>query len=79
MADSIMHAFLLFVDSDDDVMVEHDERIGNYKGERKDITRDVLIPFAKEQGFSLTEEDVEYYNGHESDGSEVPSFLFEEE
>lgn len=79
MADSIMHAFLLFVDSDDDVRVELDERIRNYKGERKDITRDVLIPFAKEQGFSLTEEDVEYYNGHESDGSEVPSFLFEEE
>lgn len=79
MADSIMHAFLLFIDSDDDVRVELDERIRNYKGERKDITRDVLIPFAKEQGFALTEEDVEYYNGHESDGSEVPSFLFEEE
>ena len=45
MADSIMHAFLLFVDSDDDVRVELDERIRNYKGERKDITRDVLIPF----------------------------------
>lgn len=77
MADDIKDAFLLYVDSEDSVREELDKRIRDYKGERKLITRDVLIPLAKEHGFSITEEDVEYYIGHEVDGSEVPSFLFE--
>ena len=79
MAEGIMHAFLLYLGSDDDVRLDLDERIRSYKGERRDITRDVLVPFANEHGFRLSEEDVEYYNGHKNDGSEVPLFLFEEE
>ena len=49
----------------------------NYPGEARFITRDVLIPYAKEHGYEISEEDVELYIGHELDGSEVPSFLLE--
>lgn len=79
MADDLMDAFLIYVDDNDSVREELDFRIRNYKGEKKTITRDVLIPFAREHGFNMSEEDVEYYNGHENDGSEVPEFLFEED
>ena len=79
MADDLMDAFLIYVDDNDSVREEFDFRIRNYKGEKKNITRDVLIPFAREHGFNMSEEDVEYYNGHENDGSEVPEFLFEED
>lgn len=79
MADDLMDAFLIYVDDNDSVREELDFRIRNYKGEKKNITREVLIPFAREHGFNMSEEDVEYYNGHENDGSEVPEFLFEED
>lgn len=79
MADDLMDAFLIYVDDNDSVREELDSRIRNYKGEKKNITRDVLVPFAREHGFNMSEKDVEYYNGHENDGSEVPEFLFEED
>lgn len=79
MADDLMDAFLIYVDDNDSVREELDFRIRNYKGEKKNITRDVLVSFAREHGFNMSEEDVEYYNGHENDGSEVPEFLFEED
>lgn len=79
MADDLMDAFLIYVDDNDSVREELDFRIRNYKGEKKNITREVLIPFAREHGFNMSEEDVEYYNGHENDGSEVPEFLFKED
>ena len=50
MADNIMDDFLLFVGSDDEVREELDSRIMNYPGEARLITRDVLIPYAKENG-----------------------------
>ena len=56
---------------------ELDRRIMSWQGDARDITREVLIPFAREHGYEMTEADVEYYNGHENDGSEVPSFLLE--
>ena len=46
-----------------------------YGGDPSCITRDVLVPFAREHGYDMTVEDVEYYNGHISDGSEVPEHL----
>ena len=79
MADNIMDAFLLYVGSDDEIREELDRRIMSWKGDKREITKHVLIPFAAEHGYIMTEEDVELYNGHENDGSEVPSFLFEEE
>lgn len=79
MAEDLMDAFLIYVDDNDIVREELDFRIRNYKGEKKSITREVLIPFAREHGFNMSEEDVEFYNGHENDGSEVPEFLFEED
>lgn len=77
MADNIMDDFLLFVGSDDEVREELDSRIMNYPGEARLITRDVFIPYAKEHGYEISEEDVELYIGHRLDGSEVPSFLLE--
>ncbi len=77
MADNLMDAFLIYVDSDDSVREELDRRIMSWQGDARDITREVLIPFAREHGYEMTEADVEYYNGHENDGSEVPSFLLE--
>ena len=77
MADNLMDAFLLHVDEDDEVRRELDERIMNYKGDPRYITRDVLVPFARELGYQMTEADVEYYNGHISDGSEVPEHLLQ--
>ena len=77
MADNLMDAFLIYVDSDDSVREELDRRIMSWKGDARDITREVFIPFAREHGYEMTEADVEYYNGHENDGSEVPSFLLE--
>lgn len=77
MADNLMDAFLIYVDSDDSVREELDRRIMSWQGDARDITREVLIPFAHEHGYEMTEADVEYYNGHENDGSEVPSFLLE--
>lgn len=75
MADNIMDAFLLFVDENPEVREELDARIMNYPGDTRDITREVLVPFACSLGYNMTEEDVEYYNGHENDGSEVPEHL----
>ncbi len=75
MADNIMDAFLLLVDEDDEVRKELDERIRSYEGDPADITRDVLIPYARSLGYDMTEADVELYNGHENDGSEVPEHL----
>ena len=75
MADNIMVALLLFVDEDDEVRKELDRRIMEYGGDPSCITRDVLVPFAREHGYDMTVEDVEYYNGHISDGSEVPEHL----
>ena len=77
MADNLMDAFLIYVDSDDSVREELDRRIMSWQGDARDITREVLIPFAREHGYEMTEADVEYYNGHENDGREVPSFLLE--
>ncbi len=75
MADNIMDAFLLLVDEDSSVREELDRRIMEYEGETCDITKEVLVPYANELGFSITEKDVEIYNGHENDGSEVPEHL----
>ena len=75
MADNIMDAFLLYVDENDDVREELDRRIMEYKGGSSEITENVLMPFAREHGYNMTVEDVEYYNGHISDGSEVPEHL----
>lgn len=75
MADNIMDAFLLYVDENDDVRKELDRRIMEYKGGSSEITKNVLVPFAREHGYNMTVEDVEYYNGHISDGSEVPEHL----
>ena len=75
MADNIMDAFLLYVDENQSVKEGLDERIMGYKGNPTFITRDVLIPYAAQYGFIITEEDVELYNGHENDGSEVPEHL----
>ena len=75
MADNIMDAFLLFVDENDEVRKELDRKIMEYRGDAADITKDVLVPFAREHGYNMTVEDVEYYNGHISDGSEVPEHL----
>lgn len=77
MADNIMDAFLLLVDENDDIRNELDKRIMSYKGDTSEITEHVLVPFARELGFDMTVEDVEYYNGHESNGSEVPEHLRE--
>lgn len=77
MADNLMDAFLLYLDEDDEARKELDARIMDYPGSASDITRDVLIPFARELGYDMTEADVEYYNGHESDGSEVPEHLLQ--
>ena len=79
MADNIMDAFLLFVDENDDVRIELDKRIQNYKGNPENITKDVLVPYARELGYNMTVEDVELYNGHESDGTEVPEHLLKTE
>lgn len=75
MADNIMDAFLLYVDENDDVRKELDRRIMEYKGGFSEITKNVLVPFAREHGYNMTVEDVEYYNGHICDGSEVPEHL----
>ena len=75
MADNTMDAFLLYVDENQSVKEGLDERIMGYKGNPAFITRDVLIPYAAQYGFIITEEDVELYNGHENDGSEVPEHL----
>ena len=77
MADNLMDAFLLLVDEDDSVRTELDRRIMDYAGDPALITRDVLVPFARELGYDMTVEDVEYYNGHANDGSEVPEHLLE--
>ena len=58
MADNIMDAFLLFVDENQDAREGLDERIMNYKGDPALITREVLIPYAAEYGYMITEEDV---------------------
>ena len=75
MADNIMDAFLLMVDEDAAIREELDNRIMNYKGDPANITKEVLVPFARSLGYNMTEADVEYYNGHENDGSEVPEHL----
>ena len=75
MADNIMDAFLLMVDETPEVREELDRRIMSYEGEEANITRDVLLPFAASLGYNMTIEDVELYNGHESDGSEIPFHL----
>ena len=75
MADNIMDAFLLYVDENETVKDELDRRIMEYPGDTADITKNVLVPFAREHGYDMTVEDVEYYNGHISDGSEVPEHL----
>ena len=77
MADNLMDAFLLLVDEDDSVRAELDRRIMEFQGDPADITAEVLVPYARELGFMMTVEDVEYYNGHASDGSEVPSHLLD--
>ena len=77
MADNLMDAFLLQVDEDDSIRMELDRRIMDYAGDPALITRDVLVPFARELGYDMTVEDVEYYNGHANDGSEVPKHLLE--
>ena len=77
MADNIMDAFLLMLDENDDVREELDRRIMEYPGDDADITRDVLLPFAAEHGYTMTLSDVDLYNGFASDGSEVPGFLRE--
>ena len=77
MADNIMDAFLLMVDENPEIREELDRRIRDYPGDPSEITGKVLVPYAVELGYDMTEADVEYYNGHESDGSEVPSFLLE--
>ena len=59
MADNIMDAFLLYVGSDDEIREELDRRIMSWKGEKREITKHVLIPFAAEHGYIMTEEDVE--------------------
>ena len=79
MADNIMDAFLLYVDENDDVRIELDKRIMEYPGNPEDITRDVFVPFAREHGYDMTEEDVDYYNANIADGSDVPRQLREEE
>ena len=75
MADNIMDAFLLMVDETPEVREELDRRILSYEGEEANITRDVLLPFAASLGYNMTIEDVELHNGHESDGSEIPFHL----
>ena len=75
MADNIMDAFLLMVDETPEVREELDRRILSYEGEKANITRDVLLPFAASLGYNMTIEDVELHNGHESDGSEIPFHL----
>lgn len=75
MADNIMDAFLLYVDENETVKDELDRRIMEYPGDTADITKNVLVPFAREHGFDMTIEDVEYYNDHIADGSEVPEHL----
>ena len=75
MADNIMDAFLLMVDETPEVREELDRRILSYEGDEANITRDVLLPFAASLGYNMTIEDVELYNGHESDGSEIPFHL----
>ena len=75
MADNIVDAFLLMIDENDEARLELDRRIREYPGDRKDITREVFIPFATEHGYAMTEADVDLYNGFVSDGSEVPDFL----
>lgn len=75
MADNIMDAFLLYVDENDEVRKELDRRIMEYEGASSEITENVLVPFAREHGYNMTVEDVEYYNGHIRDGSEVPEHL----
>ena len=77
MADNLMDAFLLQVDEDDSIRMELDRRIMEFQGDPADITAEVLVPYARELGFMMTVEDVEYYNGHASDGSEVPPHLLE--
>ena len=75
MADNIMDAFLLWIDENDDARQALEERIISYPGAKEEITEKVLIPFAAEHGFIISMEDVELYNGHENDGSEVPPHL----
>ncbi len=77
MADNIMDAFLLMLDENDEARKELDKRIMEYPGDTSEITRNVLIPFAAEYGFMMTEADVDLYNGFTSDGSEVPEHLRE--
>ena len=50
-----------------------------YPGNPEDITRDVFVPFAREHGYDMTEEDVDYYNANIADGSDVPRQLREKE
>ena len=69
MADNIMDAFLLMLDEDDEARAELDRRIIAYEGDPEDITREVLVPFAAEKGYRMTEEDVDFYNSSISDGS----------
>ncbi len=75
MADNIMDAFLLMIDENDEAREELDRRIMEYLGDTSEITRNVLIPFARELGYMMTEADVDLYNGFVSDGSEVPEHL----
>ena len=75
MADNIMDAFLLYVDGNDDVRIELDKRIMEYPGNPEDITRDVFVPFAREHGYDMTEEDVDYYNANIADGSELANVI----
>ena len=69
MADNIMDAFLLMLDEDDEARAELDRRIIAYEGDPEDITREVLVPFAAEKGYRMTEEDVDFYKSSISDGS----------
>ena len=56
MADNLMDAFLLQVDEDDSIRMELDRRIMGYAGDPALITRDVLVPFARELGYDMTVE-----------------------
>lgn len=52
MVDNIMDAFLLYVGSDDEIREELDRRIMSWRGGgKREITKNVLIPFAAEHGY----------------------------